>query len=282
MLKRLLLCLFLLIQIDYVLANPNKHPLIKEPILLIDDLNSKTIFRTLYQNRMISGFFAPDDEDLKRLPYVAIKSKNKNNQQVAVLHPTLTYKNHANENRFLIISEIIMLEEDSNEPISCHACSSDIELYLFKQVNNGYQLVSSSIKGASFGGSWGRSSITQNDNLNVEEIGTEKSGFFNEHGYMGQGFLSVYLDLISLNEDKPIERHEIATIAENNNGAHDENSPLAWGYDSTYKFINNGSAYFPIRIEQKGEAPNKKNKIIKINQASTYYYDKIKNKYIKK
>lgn len=262
------------------LAAPKAHPLINEAEVRLDDLSAKSVFRGLYTNRMTTGFFATEEEDLKGLPYVAITSTVEGVQQVAVLHPTLTYTNHEGEKRFLIISEILTLNEDSHEIETCHVCTAAAELYVFKQTNQGFQLLSSSQKKAEFGGSWGRSALVRAGHLEIQKIGHHRFGFFSEHGYMGQGFLSAYLDLISLNEDKPIERHPIATTVEDNTGAHDEDSPLAYAYESTYELIDDGTDYFPIKIVQTGEAPNPKNRIVKINHTQMYHYNKAKNKYL--
>lgn len=110
----------------------------------IDDLETKSIFRTFYPSMFHATFESKDEEEIK-LPHIGIEENSQ--EYLAILHPAEVFKNNSGEDRYLIfvekreigkaVSEIKkgkLVEKSSNFyefSEGCHACEGNADLMIF-------------------------------------------------------------------------------------------------------------------------------------------------------
>lgn len=125
----------------------------------VDDLETKSIFRTFYPSMFHATFESKDEEEIK-LPHIGIEENGE--EYLAILHPAEVFKNNSGEDRYLIfvekreigkaVSEIEngkLVEKSSNFyefSEGCHACEGNADLMIYKKNNQGnFDLVSKNI-----------------------------------------------------------------------------------------------------------------------------------------
>lgn len=255
----------------------------------IDSLEFKDIMRGLYAGKMMQVYV--EDEELLKYPHIGLNDGLYDRDDpsyitytVALMHPVISYQNHNNEDRYLVIIEKVEVHE-SGYFLGCTACGAYADFFIFKDLPGGtYQLVSRTSKDGIFAGMYGRLRLDLNGITDsMQLVGRELTGAIyrlSSH-QMGHEF-SKWRSLL-LSENDYIQNTEIDYASDNNLGNADEDSPLHYSFDSTYKVINDGSKYFPIQVHYFGEMPigDDYQNIRRVNKTETFYYNKAKNEYSK-
>lgn len=255
----------------------------------VDSLEFKDVMRGLYAGKMMQ--VNVDDEELLKYPYIGLNDGLYDRDDpsyitytVALMHPVISYQNHNVEDRYLVIIEKVEVHE-SGYFLGCTGCGAYADFFIFKDLPDGtYQLVSRTARDGIFAGMYGRFRLDL-DGLtnNMQLMGYNLSGAIyrlSSH-QMGHEF-SKWRSLL-LSENDYIQNTEIDYASDNNLGNADEDSPLHYSFDSTYKVINDGSKYFPIQVHYFGEMPigDDYQNIRRVNKTETFYYNKAKNEYSK-
>lgn len=239
----------------------------------LTNLSFKEIMRKFYGSQMTPIIIY--DEDIANMPYIGLGYPNNNDESLAALmHPVIKYKNTVGELRYLVIIEKVGVYKDSL--ISCHACAATVDIYSFKQLDNGlFQLVSRTPKKVKSLGVNGRAMLdTKVLEQNMQPFGLNLTGTVVKNGTFYHGVLVQWWDLLHLSENDFISIHTI-NDAGGEDGRYDEESPLYYSYEGILKVIPNNSLYYPIMLTYKGESPSatKESLIESINYSRIVKFD---------
>ncbi|MDM1283975.1 hypothetical protein HXZ60_10440 [Acinetobacter towneri] len=281
--KKLLLSLALsssaLFAAPMATANPQFSTLQMAQVQL-DNLSFKNIMRQFYSGQMSRGYV--DDEELSKMPHITLGHADEDQYStVALMHPLVEYKNNANETRYLIMIEKIKVSNEGGV-VSCHACTGEADLFSFKKTKSGqYQLVSRSAKNAEFSGSWGRVGLDLEEIAkNLKPLGKNLVGSIFQNGYTSTGTTELWWEALHLPENDYINSYGVADAGADNGGSYEEDSPLYYSYDSRLDVINNGAAYFPLKVTYQGEKPTEDyEQIRKVNYSKLFHFNAIKKEY---
>ena len=246
----------------------------------IRDLSFKEIMRQFYNDQMVS--FSIDGEDIESMPNVGLgKVDSDGERTVAVMHPVIDYKNTAGEPRYLVIIEKVQAYENTSRLVSCHACTATADLYSFKKLNNGlFQLVSRTPKNVKPLGVNGRVMLDEKKvKDNMQPLGKNLTGTVIKNGSFYHGIFVQWWDVVHLPENDFINTYDLGD-AGMDNGVHDEDSPLYYGYEGNYKVMSDSSSYYPIMLSYKGEKPTDDNERIEhVNYSKIMKFNPVKNAY---
>ncbi|MFV5465557.1 MULTISPECIES: hypothetical protein [Acinetobacter] len=275
----LILCSSTLFTVPMAVAN-TKFSVAEMTKVQLDTLSFKELMRQFYSGQMTRGYI--DDEEISKMPYVALGQAGEDeNTTVALMHPVLEYKNNANQTRYLVMIEKIKVSDDGIV-VTCHACTGEADLFSFKKLNSGqYQLVSRSKEDAEFSGSWGRVGIDLNEiSENIKPLGKNLVGSIFKNGYTSTGTTETWWEALHLPENDFINSYSIADAGADNSGSYDEDSPLHYAYEGLIEVVNNGDAYFPIKVTYSGEKPTEDYEHIrKVKYSKQIEFNPIKKEY---
>lgn len=223
----------------------------------VSDLSFKSVMRTLYAGRMTQVYVDTENEaDLNQMPHIGLTDSTEIGESlVAFMHPVLEYENTDGQSRYLVAIEKVSVNEDGGL-ITCHVCSANMDLYIFKPSSTGgYQLVSRTPEGFDgIGGSWGRSYFDVNE-IEVQPLGRNLMGAVTEVSYCSTGTCESAWMALHLSESDDIGSYHVSEAGADTSGMYDEGSPLAYSYESTADVINNGGKYYPIQLHFTGDMP---------------------------
>ena len=246
----------------------------------IRDLSFKEVMRQFYNDQIVS--FSIDDEDIESMPNVGLgKVDSDGERTVAVMHPVINYKNTTGEPRYLVIIEKVQVDSNTASLVSCHACTATADLYSFKKLNNGlFQLVSRTPKNVKPLGVNGRVMLDEKKvKDNMQPLGKNLTGTVIKNGSFYHGIFVQWWDVLHLPENDFINLYDLGD-AGMENGVHDEDSPLYYGYEGTYKVMSDNSSYYPIMLSYKGEKPTDDNERIEhVNYSKIMKFNPVKKAY---
>lgn len=245
----------------------------------VDSLDFKHIMRALYAGKMTQYYV--DDDDLTAYPHIGLTENFDDNRTLALMHPVLTYKNHQGQTRHLVVIEKVAINDDGGL-IGGHVNHAKADLYIFKPVAGGYQLVSKSDKDDDFTGSWGRLNLDlETLAKNMQPLGKNLTGSLIDNGYCSTGSCEIWWEALLLPENDHVRMVQVAEAGGSNAGMYEEDSPLFYGFDSTFKVVNDGSAYYPITIHYTGDKPDNDNDehIKQVNYKQTFRFSPASNRY---
>ncbi len=246
----------------------------------IRDLSFKEVMRQFYNDQIVS--FSIDDEDIESMPNVGLgKVDSDGERTVAVMHPVINYKNTTGEPRYLVIIEKVQVDSNTASLVSCHACTATADLYSFKKLNNGlFQLVSRTPKNVKPLGVNGRVMFDEKKvKDNMQPLGKEITGSVLKNGSFYHGIFVQWWDVLHLPENDFINLYDLGD-AGMENGVHDEDSPLYYGYEGTYKVMSDNSSYYPIMLSYKGEKPTEDyERIEHVNYSKIMKFNPVKKAY---
>ena len=246
----------------------------------IRDLSFKEVMRQFYNDQMVS--FSIDDEDIESMPNVGLgKVDSDGERTVAVMHPVIPYENTAGEARYLIIIEKVQVDSNTASLVSCHACTATADIYSFQKLNNGqFQLVSRTPKNVKPLGVNGRVMLDEKKvKDNMQPLGKNLTGTVIKNGSFYHGIFVQWWDVLHLPENDFINLYDLGD-AGMENGVHDEDSPLYYGYEGTYKVMSDNSSYYPIMLSYKGEKPTDDNERIEhVNYSKIMKFNPVKKAY---
>lgn len=245
----------------------------------ITDLSFKEVMREFYNGRM--GYEFVKDEYIESMLNVGLDSIDSDGERtVALMHPVVPYENTAGESRYLVIIEKVQVK--GGTLVSCHACSATADLYSFKKLDNGlFQLVSRTPKDVKYSGSNGKVGLNIEDIRNgLQLLGKNLTGSMYTNFYANQGETAIWWEALHLPENNFINIYYVGDASSNNDGQHDESSPLHYHYDVTFKVLSDNTTYYPIMLTYKGEKPNDDNgRIEPVNYSKIMKFDPIKKAY---
>lgn len=263
----------------------------------IEDLETKSIFRTFYPSMFHATFESKDEEEIK-LPHIGIEENSQ--EYLAILHPAEVFKNNSGEDRYLIfvekreigkaVSEIEngkLVEKSSNFyefSEGCHACEGNADLMIFKKNNQGnFDLVSKNINSYTPPSQYGIINLNiENLASRIVKIGKNDVGFFDDsYTYSNDGGSDTLLHLIKLGDDA-IQGYNIDIVEGSNEGTYDQNSPLNYSFKGEYRVKTDQPDLksYPIEIKFKGDILDEKtDKFVKYNKIKTYQFNNSKNTY---
>lgn len=248
----------------------------------VASLSMPELTRVLYGKTKAAGKVA-DQDDVNRLPRFAVGNRDREGYQtVGVLHPVISYRNHANEPRSLVVIE--KLQVDQNGVVNdCHACAPEVDVYVFKPLTQGkWQLVSRSRPESEFSGSYGRMSLDMKEvKSRLQPLGARLSGSLTKTEYSNQGYDGAVWEALHLSEDGYIASYKVADASMDSSGAYGDDSPQTEKYTSTIKVQANGQAYYPIVVSYSGRKTNERTgRVVKVtNQVDTMVFDANKQEY---
>lgn len=244
----------------------------------VDSLEFKHIMRALYAGKMVQYY--ADDDDLTAYPHIGLTESFDDGKTLALMHPVVTYQNHQGQTRHLVVIEKVAINDDGNL-ISGHVGYAKADLYIFKQVAGGYQLVSKSNKDDEFTGSWGRLNLDLTTVAkNIQPLGKNLTGSLIDNGYCSTGSCEMWWEALFLAENDYVRTVFVAEAGGSNAGMYEEDSPLSYDFDSTFKVVNDGSSYYPITIHYTGEKPDDVYEHIKpINREQIFRFSPTENQY---
>lgn len=244
----------------------------------LTNLSFKEVMRKFYSGQMSN--ISVDDEDLEDMPYIGLgKANSDGDTTVALMHPVITYKNTAGEQRYLIIIEKVQFS--GRILVSCHACSATADLYSFKKLDNGlFQLVSRTPKKVKPSGVYGRVMLNEKDiKDNLQPLGKNLIGSVFKNGSFYHGLMPQWWEALHLPENDFINVYEVGDGGLEN-GNYDEGSPLYYGYEVSLKVLSGDTIHHQIMLTYKGEMPNKHNEQIEpIHYSEIVKFDSIKKIY---
>lgn len=245
----------------------------------IKDLSFKEVMRQFYSGRM--GYEFVKDDYIESMLSVGLDSIDSDGERtVAVMHPVIDYKNTAGEPRYLVI--IVKVQVKDGALVSCHACSATADLYSFKKLDNGlFQLVSKTPKDVKYSGSNGKVGLNTEDIRNgLQLLGKNLIGSMYTNFYSNQGETAIWWEALHLPENNFINIYYVGDAGSNNDGQHDESSPLHYNYDVTFKVLSDKTTYYPIMLTYKGEKPNDDNRRIEpVNYSEIMKFNPVKKEY---
>ncbi|AAZ18733.1 hypothetical protein Psyc_0880 [Psychrobacter arcticus 273-4] len=246
----------------------------------IKELSFKEVMRQFYSGEMVSFFI--DDETIEAVPHVGLGQANSDDERtVALMNPIIDYTNNAGESRYLVIIEKVQVDSNTGSLVSCHVCKATADIYSFKKLNNGqFQLVSRTPKNVEPSGINGRVMLDEKDIKNtMQPLGKEITGSVLKNGSFYHGIFVQWWDVLHLPENDFINLYGLGD-AGMENGVHDEDSPLYYGYEGTLKVLSDNTTYYPIMLSYKGEKPTEDyehiehvnySKIMKFNSTKKAY-----------
>jgi len=255
----------------------------------LNDLGYKSVFRTFYPE-MFNALIESKDYDGSDLPKVGINNNGK--EYLALMHPVQDYKNALGEDRYLVFVEKREIEKRESEFINgkwvkaqsiyydfsntCHACYAEIDLKIFKKINDGgFELVSSSQNGYESVSGYGVADLDISDLKNkVKKVGGAKVGFFHTSSVFNHGLETINLNLVVLDENQ-IKDFYIDIVGSDDSGKYTEESPLSHTLKGVFRLkediLVNG--YHPIEIKFEGDTYDvKSEKNINYNKLNTYEF----------
>ena len=223
----------------------------------ITDLSFKEVMREFYSGEMTSFFI--DDEDIEAVQHVGLGKANSDDERtVALMNPIIDYKNNVGESRYLVIIEKVQVDSNTGSLVSCHACKATADIYSFKKLNNGlFQLVSRTPKKVESTGVGGRIMLDEKSIKNtMQPLGKEITGSVLKNGSFYHGIFVQWWDVLQLPENDFINLYGLGDAGVEN-GVYDEDSPLYYAYEGTFKVLseNTNTMYYPIMLTYKGEKP---------------------------
>ncbi len=223
----------------------------------IKDLSFKEVMREFYSGEMTSFFI--DDEDIEAVQHVGLGKANSDDERtVALMNPIIDYKNNVGESRYLVIIEKVQVDSNTGSLVSCHACKATADIYSFKKLNNGlFQLVSRTPKKVEPTGVGGRIMLDEKSIKDtMQPLGKEVTGSVLKNGSFYHGIFVQWWDVLQLPENDFINLYGLGDAGVEN-GVYDEDSPLYYAYEGTFKVLseNTNTMYYPIMLTYKGEKP---------------------------
>lgn len=241
----------------------------------LPDLSFKEVMRQFYGRHLKQGYIS--DEYIDSIPkegaIEVYRSEDKEDTDLAVMHPVIQYKNARSEQRYLVVIEEFMVfrDRDSSSPswmadsqVSSTATKAD--LYSFKKLSDGqFQLVSKSLESIHYSGRPYRVNL-QDANIpkGLQLLGNNLIGVIYETTQMRQGSTDSWLSVLHSHEDDFIGAYLLGDGGADNEGLFGgtsdedvipEDSPLYYNYDATVTVIPDGSKYYPIIKRYEGERP---------------------------
>ncbi|WP_288998928.1 hypothetical protein [uncultured Psychrobacter sp.] len=241
----------------------------------LPDLNFKQVMRQFYGRHLKQSYIS--DEYIDSIPkegaIEVYRSEDKEDTDLAVMHPVIQYKNARNEQRYLVVIEKFMVFRDrdpsgpswmADSKVSSAATKAD--LYSFKKLSDGpFQLVSKSLESIHYSGRPYRVNL-QDANIpkGLQLLGNNLIGVIYETTQMRQGSTDSWLSVLHLPEDNFIGAYLLGDGGADNEGLFGgtsdedvipEDSPLYYNYDATVTVIPDGSKYYPIIKRYEGERP---------------------------
>ena len=223
----------------------------------IKDLSFKEVMREFYSGEMTSFFI--DDEDIEAVQHVGLGKANSDDERtVALMNPIIDYKNNVGESRYLVIIEKVQVDSNTGSLVSCHACKATADIYSFKKLDNGlFQLVSRTPKKVEPSGVNGRIMLDEKSIKDtMQPLGKEVTGSVLKNGSFYHGIFVQWWDVLQLPENDFINLYDLGDAGVEN-GVYDEDSPLYYAYEGTFKVLseNTNTMYYPIMLTYKGEKP---------------------------
>ena len=246
----------------------------------IKDLSFKEVMREFYSGRM--GYASVNDEYVESMPNIGLDSIDSDGERtVALMRPVIPYKNVAGEPRYLVIIEKVQVKDGSL--VSCHACTATADIYSFKKLNNGlFQLVSRTPKKVEPTGVSGRIMLDEKSIKNtMQPLGKEITGSVLKNGSFYHGIFVQWWDVLQLPENDFINLYGLGD-AGMENGVYDEDSPLYYAYEGTFKVLseNTNTMYYPIMLTYKGEKPTEDyERIEHVNYSKIMKFNPVKKAY---
>lgn len=244
----------------------------------IKDLSFKEVMRQFYSDQMTR--FSTEDEEISAMPYIGLGRANKDRETiVALMHPVIPYENVAGKPRYLVIIEKVKVFNDSI--VGCHVCTATADIYSFKKLSNGqFQLVSRTPKNVEPSGVNGRVMLDKKNIMdNIQPLGKNLTGTVLKNGSFYHGMFVQWWNVLHLPENDFINLYNLGD-AGMENGNDDEDSPLYYGYEGTFKVLSENTTYYPIMLTYKGEKPTEDyERIEPVNYSKIIKFNPVKKAY---
>ena len=247
----------------------------------VNSLDFKPIMRALYAGKTVH--YPLKDKSLITQPHIGLKESfddtDTNAKTLAIMHPILTYTNHQGQTRYFVIIEKAAITH--GDLMGDGTLDTTADLYVFKKVAGGYQLVSKSNEDIAFTNNWGQTNLDlEAIAKNMQPLGKNLTGSIIQNSHCSSLSCETWWQALFLPENDYIQTVLIADAGGSGGGMYEGDQPLSYGFDSTFKVINDGSPYYPITIHYTGEKPDDDYKYIKpTNHKQTVRFSPTKNQY---
>lgn len=245
------------------------------------DLSFKQVMREFYNGQMTDALV--QNEDIESMPYIGLGYPKEGQQTIAIMHPVVHYENIADESRYLVVIEKVIVDANTNQLQACHACNATADIYSFKQLDDGgFQLVSKKHPDAILPNNYGRIQFDSKSFLKgLQPLGTNLIGsLFTTDDYFS-GATYNYWEALHLPEDDYINSITVGDAGSDFGGMYEQDSPLYYKYDVGLRVVYDDSKYYPILLDLYGDMPFERDykRIEPVNSIVGMQYDSAKREY---
>lgn len=245
----------------------------------IPDITFKYVMRALYPRQLVNTYVRPDE--LGDESYIGVGKPEKDGYStVAIMHGPVSYLNQNQDLRYLVVVEKVKVNSEGYL-FGCHVCGAKADIYTFKEIEGGYQLLSRNLSSDIMSAKWGRIDFDLDQiDSNIQKFGKNLIGSYYQVSDTNHGEDSSNWYVLHLPEDGYIKNFKLAEAAYDNSGKYGEDSPLSTSFESTVTINESENTYFPVDVLYSGEKEDfNTDKIINMNGVRTFKFDEKTRKY---
>lgn len=233
------------------MAKPAQALVYEKAAVNVERLSFKEILTHVYQTKPKA---APAElQQISKAPKVIIQARGEEQREYLLsMLPTVTYKNTAGETRYLVVMQKNNYYD--GQIMSCRACSANADMFIFKQIDGRYYLVSATFDMEDLPGGNGELKLDLAQvNKNIQPFGQTLTGSYFEAEFSGAGgqSSSAWYGLL-LREGDPIQLIFIGDAGGDTSSYYADRPEMAWTTKSTLKVLPNSAAYYPIQVTYRG------------------------------
>ena len=192
-------------------------------------------------------------QQISKAPKAIIQARGAEQREYLLsMLPVVTYKNTAGEIRYLVVMQKNNYYD--GQIMSCRACSANADMFIFKQIDGRYYLVSATFDMEDLPGGNGELKLDLAQvNKNMQPFGQTLMGSYFEAEFSGAGGQrsSAWYGLL-LREGDPIQLVFIGDAGGDTSSYYADRPEMAWITTSTLKVLPNAAAYYPIQVSYRG------------------------------
>lgn len=190
-------------------------------------------------------------------------------------HPSIEYKNPQGETRYLVIVEKVKINNGYIQ--DCRACSSTVDLFIFKKQDNHFQLVNSALNQKDIPTADGHLYFSFKHDLqkNLRPFGKNMIGSYTLATFTGAGGqeISTWYAVL-LPEAGRVQVLEIGSAGNDTSSYYADRPEFASIVTSTLRVVNNQNTYYPVEVTYINQDQSKK------PYKSLFMYDQAKHLYV--
>lgn len=233
------------------MAKPVQALVYEKTAVNVKSLDFDEILNRVYQTKPLAVPAAL--QEISKAPKAIIQARSEEQREYLLsMLPVVTYQNTAGETRYLVVVQKNNYYD--GQIMSCRACSPNADMFIFKQIDKRYYLVSATFDMGDLPGGNGELKLDLTQvNKNMQPFGKELTGSYFEAEFSGAGGQrsSGWYGLL-LREQEQIQLVFIGDAGGDTSSFYADRPEMAWTTTSTLKVMPNGAAYYPIQVTYRG------------------------------